>query len=346
MHSSHNLNLIDKISYENLLIINLVDKDPNFILYAKKLKNKWERNHPGKKCLLWDSNNFSDQNFKLNDHDGKYQIYVICHAFPGAISMKGSREQRYDAEELSHGLKKCMGNNPVIINLISCAAGRGSDEVVNNPFDGFAARLHQELNNQNNINITKDNYKNNFAGMDIPVIARTHRIYIIDDGSKQTANLEKTDKEVGELVRLAKSMNHDVSEVKNLALYKQPGSKIMFIKDENGNQAVADAYYISAKRNALKALLNAAASTKVETKKERLSKMVEDFQDKSLEYIRASLQAELDNKDSPLWEHSNFISSFYKDSDSIVTLKNLVEDMNQLFRSRHTFSNLKINKGK
>lgn len=215
--------LKNKIICEDSCIINLIEDDWRFNLYARRLQLRRLTIHPGKKCTVIPADRlYNMDNINQLGSDGpRLQLYIIAHSDSGSdhiTTTNWSNKQfqiRYD--DLAQRLHEFIGDRDVVINLIACSAARGA-KILKDPDNmdishSFAAQFHKEL-----LFIRKKNQKN-----DIPVIARTENIIInpiIIGGAKLTS-----------------PGTHAL-----FGRHKKPGSKVIFAADKDDNQIAAQAY--------------------------------------------------------------------------------------------------------
>lgn len=296
---------------------------------AVALKYKWDRNHKDNPCTLIDGEiigRFDETAGAVNvlssiqaSPEDVIRIYIIGHGSPGSDIMSGKNTEATH-EQLAAYLANFVQDKNVVINLISCAGGRGEEDIPNPNTDvSYAAKLHKDLQKLT-------------GGKDTPVIARTHLmgVYVGRSskllGTKATSDLTSTWEEARD---------------KPTYVPKQPGSKII-ISSENGKQVKRDVYYHTLKDKVLQALVKAHDSTTVSSKQAFLKYWIPKLEKMSPEEMLQAMSVELQDKNSLLRLHTNFLVGLFKDADTYTQVKSLVDEGNKIMKSEFTFKQTEI----
>jgi hypothetical protein len=318
MFSTHKQAGLDNY-YNKLVIINFLENDSKASHVASSIEYRWDVAHPNDTCTMIDGykllaglEQHCDSLFKDAD---KVQICIVAHGLPGASYFKGPSKAKIPIETLAEGLANFIGDQTCIINLISCGAGRGTrDNPYDHPEDSSAARLHLALMRK-----TKRN---------IPIIARTHALStVIATGHHRTWDLNESWNSAKKNLKL--HVRHNIK--------KQPGSKVRYSADLDGNQTKEDEYYHTWKQRVLAKLASAKVATKVPEKKALLKRWLIDFKAMSDDAIFDTLNASLTDSKSAINNHaSTMMRLFLQPTATYNIIKHLVQKRNRILASKHT----------
>lgn len=292
---------------------------------AESLKEKWLKNHPGQLVDIIQGAMLLNQTSitPLNLHQDSYKVYVICHCSPGSDSLSDPRKLTDDVHytTVAHILTQLLATKEnVVINLVSCASGRGdNDSPHTHPEKSFASKLQLALYNIIKINI--------------PVVARLQFTEIaIHDGSKGTYPIDISFKEAYYSSRSTIKLHRTLS--------KQCGSKAIFTLNHHGEQLKLDADYYLWKRDVIIALKEVSQKSTNEKQKTFLVAWHETLLLMSHKQIAAALHCELDNQKSPLHiDDRSFIITFFVGISEAATIVNqLLARWNKIILSNNTFT--------
>lgn len=316
---------------------------------ARAFKLNWDRGHANNPCVIIDANDFLEGKERLKfGSDDVVRIYINAHCNAGLDFIRGGQGKDTDIavhyEKMAERLNEFVGKSEAVVNLISCAAGRGSRNTQMDELSmaSFASKLHHSLALK--------------ADRDIPVVARAHvtwvrehrtdwvgiiqqELSIYNDmvramygdkkfGGKSTADLNLTiDYLMGPLQqgRWVKEVHH------------QPGSKLIFIMNADGEQMVIDAYTYSWKEKVIKELILVKSKTVVEEKKELIDQWLVKFEKMTPKEIYDVISLELNNPASAFAKHKpGSPARFFVVPTSFRKLQILIKEAEPHFDSKFT----------
>jgi len=289
-----------KREFDGLLIVDFISLSHKPV-DPKILQKKWEERYPDKPChvisgytvldKIENSEPIETTCEKLFDSTAFIKIYIFTHSQlsfqPGELLSGYAISQKrpvLSTDKLAEVLEKIIGEQPVVVNLISCAAGRGTNKNATDfPEKSLATKLHEAL------------YKK--MDRDIPVVARTQLVAVVPEtGEKVTYDNERSVISTAVLSTLFQALNpingslfHQIlyyaTKGDQLAQRKQPHSKVIFYEEKH-QQIQADAYFFKHEKNLAKwktkvidTLAKAQQEIKTEKRKQLYEKWFGDFKE-------------------------------------------------------------------
>lgn len=251
----------------------------DYIGNARGLKDKWDKKNDNP-CHLIRGIKFEEQkgnmNIPFSNHD-VIRIYIHAHGAAGDAILVGGQGKATDYQiylaDLARYLANFIGKHDVVINLTACYGGKGNEKETpdNASFNSFAAKLHKEL-----VLIMQ---------RDIPVVARTEKLWLHPNGRKSTSPLSAPSPSGP----AAKKIHH------------QPGSKVVFIGKE---ETRLDVYSHNWKEAVLEAISDAEKHTRLREKSAFLTNWLTQFSNMRPKEIFDMLSSELEKQDTVLRRHS------------------------------------------
>lgn len=193
------------------------------------LKNKWLLKHPKDSVTTLTLEDFLANPGQINDEiKGNIKIYLLAHHSPSEDVVSTDEEGQHAIHyyRLAEKLAKFIGDKQVVINLVSCAAGRGQDEP--NPegaINSFAVKLHGALKS--------------IAQRAIPIMAREQIVFVDDLSGKKTT------------MPVNVHYSHVEDLPSTLAKHKQARSKFIFSSNEDNELIQVDAYVAKLQQKAV-----------------------------------------------------------------------------------------------
>jgi hypothetical protein len=312
-------------SFDGQVIINF-GSDIMDVVACHALMARWNKHHPDKKCeivngiaLLSGHDDASQINCsKLFGPKDFARIYVFVHAFP-RLDVESfyidENSPLLSVERLAEILIDFIGNQPAVINLITCGAGRGVNDSPSEASEkSKASRLHAALYQR---------------GMNIDVVARTQIVGIVYPHNELVRLLPK--RSVGS--KITRGIHIPYSEASGTTGYrKQPGSKIVFT-EVSGVQVKEDACLRSWKRKVFRLLTERMNGTKVEEKETLLCGWLKNFENYSPQEIFDFLQS---NHNSSIINKNSMEIRFFMSTRTSETINKLLKDGKKLLDSVDT----------
>ena len=293
-------------NYNKQVVINYLTQIHN---PEEGLEYKWKKNHPPSTQHMIKGEDFSKGTYQVPlDKNDVIRVYILLHGFRGSdfgITGYGYDDMddlRISYREIAEHLVNLIGDHQAVINLVSCEAGAGTRNDGGNlgHIDersglSFAAKLHQEIATkmtEKQINRTPPDV---IARL-IPLGTEGPRIKS-QAGKKMTEPFSKSEEDrVDELLRF---------ERKNDRIHQQPGSKVIYTTDGEGNQIKLDAYSYAWKAKVLNEITTLINTTQLKAKKNFLSDWKNKMNRMSPQEVYKMIQDELSKPDSVLNDHSS-----------------------------------------
>jgi hypothetical protein len=277
---------------------------------AKKLCYKWDSRNPDNPCLYLFRNDFFAETINpqsLGTESDYLRIYIISHAAFNSDYLYGGR---YHIDDVSNALAKWIGTQQTVVNIISCSAGAdlSPNLAEDKGYNSFAAKLHAALYSK--------------MKRDIPVVARNQTVHL---WSKKYTG-------AGDFIFTAH--------------HQQPGSKVIFTVDAQGNQIRLDAYYFRLKNKISLQLQSLIGLDDIShSRKELLQNWLISIETKTPEQILELMTTELNKPDSVLnekdWDYYlsiTDIATAVKDLIENKTVKALIDESKKIIYSPKTIN--------
>jgi hypothetical protein len=317
---------------------------------AQAFKSNWDRGHAENPCMIIEERDFLERRKRLKYNPNHVvRIYIEAHCNAGFDFVRGGHGGETDIEVHYEKMAECLnafiGKSTAVVNLISCAAGRGSTntKIDDLSMASFGSKLHHSL-------VLK-------AGRDIPVVARAQststyvartdmlgnikQAFDIDllmrqshgekkSGGKRTFDLNLTIDDVDYALARRRSVK---------SIHHQPGSKLIFMLNADGKQIVIDAYTYSWKEKVRKALIAAQSKTVVEDKKALINAWLQKFEKMTPKEIFDCIYSELKNPNSVFAKHQpGSAAGFFVWPKSFQALQALIKEAEPYFDSEFTLT--------
>ena len=185
----------------------------------------------------------------------------------------------------------------VRISIIACDAGLGEGGT---PSGSFAESLYREFLSR---------------GINADVVARVRGVHIRGNALRFWKETVSFDNE-------SKTEHH------------QPGSKVIFTRDEKGQHVFKDAYAVSWKKRGLTAIQNCAESTNIKAKREQLQVLSDQLKDKPEDVVLKELEKIFGQKNSFIDSHT--ILGLGRTTHTRLVFKDLISEGIKFIRSPHT----------
>ena len=295
------------------------------------LEKKWRTSHLANTFHVISGKDFhaGDYKKKITFNENEFiQIYIIAHGDAGShyLSVRtGEMKGRISYDTLAENLVGLIGQQKAVINLLACNAGKGSKVSADVDGASFAAKLHAALSSKMKIQ----------GRTDIPdVIARTTVVLA-------PPNIPI----VPELLAGVLGEHHpktteawNTTSIVPQSRHQQPGSKVVYSHDEEGNQVKYDAYSYKWKDKIIKQINLLIEVTALESDKKSLFEMNKKFISMRPKDIFADISLELGNVQSPLHGFSKPSSSsrrrlFFPERNK---MESLMIEGRKFFESPHT----------
>lgn len=223
------------LDYDAQVIIDFLYKNSNFCSLASTPARKWNSTHI-EKCTMLQGKEVLANRCHLNfvKKPNFIRIYIVGHCWIAADFIEGYNDDKVHFDKLATALQYLIKDQNVVINLISCCAGVGSQP---NHDDSFAAKLHMAL-----YMLTKK---------DIPVVARTSLSSSFPtEMRKATFSLAELAKHGDEILKRPEI--YLTGQGQGFYLNKQPESKVIFMLDKMHKQIRVDSYEEKSKAKLIK----------------------------------------------------------------------------------------------
>lgn len=298
---------------------------------ALSLKQKWDKQHPQQPAQIILQENFLDKKefSKIVGEINRYptsniKFYIMAHGDVGEDYVKDSYGNNVTLDQVKTIAATLIGSHSAELNLIVCQAGRSQTDNVleDNSMNSFASQLH--------LAVAESTGRQN-----IPVVARMQLVAVapavvasnIVAGRKSTPDLSVSPNDTSRMGPFT---------LDKILVHRQPGSKVRFEFNDQGQQIRIDSYFHDWKDRVLKVLKRTRDHTKVKEKQAAISQWLNDFPAKTEDEIYHFLKAEINDSNSILKTHSNPIAKFFKEADAFKTLRELVNERQRILDSPYT----------
>jgi hypothetical protein len=245
-------------NYTKQVVINFIEDE------GSGLEKKWNARYPNNPCMIVRGEDFLEGKTNiLFDEDDVIRIYIHAHGHAGSdfLSNLPAKGSKIHFELLAERLANLIGKHKAVINLASCEAGKTSNDQLKED-DSFAAKLHESL-----VSRMGENSPDVVARTSITVVNNEWGIWEL--GVKVTVDFDLTNER-----KKARALGHLRFEDYK---HQQPGSKMIFYMNEEGEQSKRDAYSYKWKTKVINTIDESLEHTQEKDKEKFLQKQREQF---------------------------------------------------------------------
>ncbi len=336
------ISLEDKNNYSSYLMIT----KPNNIDLHEEKKRKWLETSPSNTYYQITLNELISKekqpllrNWQI---DNFTKVYIDGHCGVGASYIMDDEENIIHYKELAKSLNKQLSEEQrtllqepsshqyLTIRVLGCSAGKGNEI---DSEDSFAAKLHRELKEKFGIYTTIiANTRTTYFNSN-PSDMRIARSFILNTKYGYDENLvNKHLKDTSPTINYTKKSRKAWSVLNSSLVSKQPGSKVIFKWNDEGQQIRECAlkggeWRIKVYDAIINLIDQASSSTKIENYNQLLADLHELDEDEMLTKLNDILENPHTARLYGIKNKSSLVSPFFHQRKNIyLTLKELVEE--------------------